>query len=298
MKSKLAAAVLAALLCAPLAHADEAADAKAQAAQLLQSLHYRGGDIALTDADATLHVQPGFKYLDQADTHKVLEDLWGNPPVGDVLGMLVPENVALDSEHGWAVVVTYVDDGYVSDEDASKVDYAKIMTDMQEASADQNAERKKAGYPQVNVAGWAQPPRYDASGKRIYWARDLAFEGETQHTLNYDIRVLGREGYLSMNAVASMPDLAMVQDGMTRVLPMAEFNAGHRYADYQPGHDKLAAYGLAALVGGGIAAKAGLFAKIGIFLLAAKKAILVGVVAVGAAVKKFFGGRKGGGTVS
>jgi uncharacterized membrane-anchored protein len=82
---------------------------------------------------------------------------------------------------------------------------------------------------------------------------------------------------------------------------MAEFDSGHRYADYKKGTDKLAAYGLGALVGGGIAAKAGLFAKLGVVLLAAKKFIIAGVVAVSAAVKKFFGGGKdktGGGTVT
>ena len=95
-------------------------------------------------------------------------------------------------------------------------------------------------------------------------------------------------------------NLAMVKDGMTRVLPMAEFNPGHRYADFKPGSDKLAAYGLAALVGGGIAAKAGLFAKLGVFLLAFKKIILVGVVALGALLKKIFGGKdkREDGTVS
>ena len=40
----------------------------------------------LSDADATLHVQPGFKYLGHDDARKVLEDLWGNPPDDSVLG--------------------------------------------------------------------------------------------------------------------------------------------------------------------------------------------------------------------
>jgi len=297
MRSKLAAAVLAALLCAPVAQAQEG-DAAVQ--QALASLHYQTGDVALSDAGATLHVQPGFKYLGHDDARKVLEDLWGNPPDESVLGMLVPDNAGLASDHSWAVVVTFSDDGYVSDEDASKVDYTQIMKDMQEASVDENAERKKAGYPEISIVGWAQPPHYDAAGKRIYWAKELSVKGADTNTLNYDIRVLGREGYLSMNAVAAMNDLGTVQTGMQQVLPMAEFNSGHRYADYKPGTDKLAAYGLAALVGGGIAAKAGLFAKLGVFLLAAKKFIIAGVVAVGAAAKKFFGGGKDkpGGTVA
>jgi uncharacterized membrane-anchored protein len=218
--------------------------------------------------------------------------LWGNPPNDTVLGLLVPDNAPLDSEHSWAVVVTYSDDGHVSDDDAAKVDYGKVMSEMKQASAEENAERRKGGFNEVQIVGWAMPPRYDAAGKRIYWARELDFKDSPQHTLNYDIRVLGREGYLSMNAVAGMNDLGMVQDGMTRVLPMAEFDSGHRYADFKPGHDKLAAYGLAALVGGGIAAKAGLFAKLGVILLALKKFLIIGVLAVAAFVKKLFGGGK------
>jgi uncharacterized membrane-anchored protein len=289
MRSKLAAAVLAAFLCAPSAWAQ---DGDAEVQKALASLHFQTGNVALPDAGATLHVQPGFRYLPPADARKVLEDLWGNPPDDSVLGMLVPDNAGLASEHSWAVVVTYSDDGYVSDEDAAKVDYAQVMKDMQEAQVDENAERRKQGYPEFNLVGWAQPPRYEAATKRVYWAKDLKVQGADSDTLNYDIRVLGREGYLSMNAVASMNDMALVQSGMQQVLPMAQFDEGHRYADYKPGTDKLAAYGLAALVGGGIAAKTGLLAKIGLALLAAKKLVLAGLVAVGAAVKKVFGGGK------
>jgi uncharacterized membrane-anchored protein len=296
MKTVVAATLFAACLFVLPASAraqDAAADpAQARAlAEFIQSLHFQAGEVALADAGAHLHVQQGFRYLGHDDTRKVLEKLWGNPPNDAVLGLLVPDNAPLDSDHSWAVVVTYSDDGHVSDDDATKVDYAKVMADMKQASADENAERKKGGFEAVQIVGWATPPRYDAAGKRIYWARELEFNGSQQHTLNYDIRVLGREGYLSMNAVAGMNDLGMVQDGMTRVLPMAEFDSGHRYADFRPGHDKLAAYGLAALVGGGIAAKAGLFAKFGVILLALKKFIVLGVLAIGAFFRKMVGGK-------
>lgn len=300
MRSKLAAALLAAVLCAP-ALADELPADKARQLQFLRSLQYKTGDVPLPDAGATLHVREGFQFLGHDDARKVLEQYWGNPPDDSVLGMLVPDNARLDSEHSWAVVVTYSDEGHVSDEDAAKVDYEQVMKDMKEASAEENDARKEAGYGTVQIVGWAQPPHYDAAAKRIYWARELDFSDADANTLNYDIRVLGREGFLSMNAVADMADLPMVQAGMQQVLPMASFDPGHAYADYQPGTDKLAAYGLAALVGGGIAAKAGLFAKLGVFLLAFKKFILVGLVALGAAAKKLFGGGKKdreGGTVA
>jgi uncharacterized membrane-anchored protein len=198
----------------------------------------------------------------------VVEQLWGNPPDESVLGLVVPRGRGLLDDHGWAVVVTYSDDGYVSDEDAAKIDYASMLKDMQEETRDANSERKDAGYETVDLVGWAVPPRYDAASRKMYWAKELDFAGTPQHTLNYDIRVLGRRGYLSLNAVAGMSDLGDVQAGMQQLLPMTEFDAGSRYADYDAKSDKLAAYGIAALIGGGIAAKAGLFAKLGVLLLA------------------------------
>lgn len=290
-----------ALLCGALwvgsALAQDGGGADAQTQKFLDSLHYRSGRVALASADATLDVGGGFRYLDQKDARRVLEDLWGNPPDDSVLGLLVPEADPLASDHSWAVVVTYSDDGYVSDADAQKINYADLLKQMQTDTHDANPERKKDGYPTMELLGWAQPPRYDPSGKRLYWAKEIAVEGGGDHTLNYDIRVLGRSGYLSLEAVSGMADLSRVSAGMEQVLPMAQFDDGHRYADYKPGSDKLAAYGLAALVGGGIAAKAGLFAKLGVMLLAFKKLILVAVAAVGAFLKKLFGKKDGGGTV-
>jgi uncharacterized membrane-anchored protein len=216
----------------------------------------------------------------------------GQPPRQTVLGMIVPTNAPLDSETSWAVVVTYSDEGYVSDEDAAKTDYDALLAELKEGAKEDNAARKQAGYETIELVGWAVPPRYDAASKKLYWAKELAFEGGDQHTLNYDVRVLGRRGFMSLNAVADMSELAAVQNGMQQLLPTAEFQAGARYADYDAGSDKVAGYGVAALIGGGIAAKTGLLAKIGAFLLAGKKLIgmlLVGLVAM---VGKLFGKKK------
>ena len=273
----------------------------AKAQQLVASLQFQTGDVAIPEAKAHLQLGEGFRYLPKADARKVLEQLWGNPPDDKIIGLIVPTETPLLSENSWATLVTYVDDGHVSDADAAKIDYAKLLSDMKEQTQSQNEERKKGGYDAIELIGWAAPPRYDAQGKKLYWAREFAIANNSGHTLNYDIRVLGRSGYLSLNAVARMSDLPAVQSGMQRLLPMAAFDSGQRYADFNPSTDKLAAYGLAALVAGGIAAKAGLFAKLGLILLAAKKFVVLAVVAIGAAIKKLFGGKdnnKRGPTVS
>lgn len=265
-------------------------------ADFLVSLGYRDGVVALPEANATLRLTEGFRYLGKADARRVLEEWWNNPADDSVLGMLVPTADGLDSEHAWVVVLTWSGEGYVPDEDAADYDYDELLALMQEETRDNNAYLAEAGYPTVELVGWAQAPRYDAVGKRLHWAKHLQFEDSEGGTLNYDIRVLGRRGYLSMNAVADIEDLERVNAGMADVLGMASFDEGHRYADYVEG-DHTAAYGLAALIGGGLAAKTGLLAKIGLILAKFWKLLLFGGLGLVALIGKLRG-KKAEGTVS
>ena len=160
---------------------------------------------------------------------------------------------------------------------------------MKEGTEDHNDARKEAGFEAVHLIGWAEKPHYDASAKKLYWAKELNFEGSLAHTLNYDVRVLGREGVLSMNAVASMDQIEQIRAEMRPLIDVAEFNEGYRYAEFNAKTDRMAEYGLAALIAAGVGAKLGLFAKLGVFLLAMKKFIIIGLVALGAFLKRLFG---------
>lgn len=287
--------LLAALLLASApaaAQAPEAAGTTPQ--QFVESLKFQDGDAVVAEAKARLKLGGDFRYLPQADARRVLEQLWGNPPDEDVLGLVVPRDKSLLADDSWAVVVTYSDEGHVADEDAAKIDYDELLTQMKDETRESNEARKQAGYEAIELVGWAEPPRYDAANKKLVWAKELVFGDSKDHTLNYDIRVLGRTGYLSLNAVAGMGQLADVQAGMRTLLPRVEFDPGARYADYREGSDKLAGYGLAALVGGGLAAKTGLLAKLGALLLAGKKFIVLLLVGLGVAVKRLLGRKKAG----
>lgn len=246
-------------------------------------LAMQAGDIELPGGVARLRLNDSFRYLDPKAAQQLLEQGWGNPPGSGAgtLGMIVPAANEVADSSAWGVVLTYNDDGHVSDKDAHKIDYDDLLKTMQKDAAAHNAERTKQGYAAVNLVGWAEPPHYDASEHKIYWAKDLSFgDGEQQqHTLNYFVRVLGREGVLELNAVAGMDQIDQVRRDMNKVMRMAEFNQGQRYADYNADTDKLAAYGLAALVAGGVAAKTGLLAKLLALLFVAKKFIVL--IAVG-----------------
>ncbi|MEB0078779.1 DUF2167 domain-containing protein [Pseudomonas sp. CCI3.2] len=287
------------VLCATTALADAATPtphdpAKVQQtpAQFFATLKPQHGTINLPGGVATLSLNDDFYYLTPQDTERLIVDGWGNPPGHKTLGMIVPHATNPMSRGGWGVLVSYKDDGHVSDEDAAQIDYTEMLKQMQEDDVENNNERRKQGYPGLQLVGWAEPPRYDDQSHKMYWARELKADNADENTLNYSIRVLGRQGVLELNAVASMSDLATIQREMPHVLAFTNFTDGNRYADYEPGTDKLAKYGLAALVAGGLAAKAGLFAKLGIMLLAAKKFLLVGLMVAVTFVRKFFNRNK------
>lgn len=246
---------------------------------IVDSLDPQTGEIVLGNNLATLMVPEDFYYLDADDAETVLVDLWGNIPDQDVLGMLLPARYSPLDLDSWAVTIDYTEDGYVSDEDAAKIDYAKLLRDMQKDTRDWNEERVDAGYEAVELLGWAEPPHYDAAAKKLFWAKELRFGDMPDTTLNYEIRALGRRGILSLTFIAATEQLDEINAHREQVLAMAEFNDGNRYSDFDPSIDKVAAYGLGALVAGKIAAKTGLIAGLLLFLKKFGVFIVLGIAA-------------------
>ena len=268
-----------------------AADDTPRPKRQMPTLHYQQGKITLSDGLAELNVPDNFRFLNAEDARKVVVEVWGNPPqVADsVIGLLVPAGTEPNARDSWGVVISYESEGYVKDDDASKLNYGEMLTTMQKSIREGNEARVKAGYPSMELVGWAEPPQYDAVSKKLFWAKELAFGDAQEHTLNYDMRILGRRGVLILRAVAGMDQLAQIKDARSQILGMVNYSQGHRYADFNPKTDKVAAYGVAALVLGGIAAKAGFFKLLIPVLLVAKKFIIVGVVAVASFFKRIFG---------
>lgn len=254
-------------------------------------LEKRTGVIPLDGNIAQITTGQEFAFLDLPNAKMLLVDLWGNPSdamVG-VLGVLVPKAFDPLAADSWAVVITYEASGHVDDEDAASLDADALLKDMQEATEAANAERKKQGYGTITIVGWARPPSYDAVHKEVVWGERLKFEESDTETLNYRIRVLGRSGVLVMNAVAGIDQLPAVEKAEAGILAAASFLPGNTYAEYDASSDTAAEYGVAGLIAGGVAAKAGLFKGLLALLAAFWKVIAVGVVAVGAAIARVFG---------
>ena len=266
------------------------------AADQMPSFNWKTGKIEIGDHVAVMNLPREFRYLDSKQSKTVLEDLWGNPKgsADGVLGMIFPAAMTPMSDNNWGIVITYEDSGFVKDDDADKINYKELLANMQKEIKDSNPERVKAGYGSLELVGWATPPHYDKATHKLFWAKELKFGDSKENTLNYNFRILGRKGVLVLNAVSGMKQLKDIESKTAPLLASVNFAEGNRYAEFVPGKDKIAEFGIAALIAGGAAAaaKTGLLKGLWVGILAAKKFIILGLIAVVAFVKKFIFGRK------
>ncbi|HRI00736.1 MAG TPA: DUF2167 domain-containing protein [Saprospiraceae bacterium] len=277
-----------------ISQAQDSLDANLQLEKMLQTmdslLKYQTGTISLASGAVNLTVPKSFKFLDSKGSRYVLETLWGNPEDSAIEGMLFPENLGPLDSSSWAFVITYNKEGFVKDDDAKDIDYSDLLKTLQESTNESNKQRKEMNYPEIELIGWASEPYYNAESKALHWAKHLKFGTgeESSAVLNYDVRILGREGILSMNAVGGLEHLDNIKASIPEVIEAAKFAEGYRYSDFNDKTDKIAAYSIGGLIAGKVLAKAGFFAIIMKFF----KVIVVAIGAGAAALWKFIRGNK------
>ncbi|AQQ68919.1 hypothetical protein Mag101_15740 [Microbulbifer agarilyticus] len=249
------------------------------------------GTVELPGGVASLEVPESFYYLNPQDSKVVLEEIWGNPESELTMGMLFPVGSTPFDGDSWGVSIEYSEEGYIRDDDAADIDYSDLLQDMKASTREESKYRVENGYESISLVGWAEAPYYDAEQKKLYWAKELTFGSMDTNTLNYNIRVLGRKGVLVLNFIAGMTELEDIKQNRDTVLSMASFNPGYKYEEFDPEVDKVAAYGLGALVAGKALAKTGVLAGLLLFL---KKFWVLIPLAFGALFKLFRRGRKSG----
>ena len=117
-------------------------------------------------------------------------------------------------------------------------------------------------------------------------------------TVNYNTYLLGRDGYFTLNFITGSDRIEAQKETARTLLSNLSFASGKRYEDFNTSTDKIAAYGITALVGGLVAKKLGLLALAALFVVKFVKVIALGAAAVMAGIAKWFRRRpsSGGGT--
>jgi uncharacterized membrane-anchored protein len=233
---------------------------------------------------AQLDVKQEYLFADASETRRLLESM-GNTTDGTEVGLVVP--TAQDQD--WMMVFEWAAEGYIKDDDKNKIDKNAILKSYQEGTEQANENRRKKGLPGMHVVGWFEEPHYDEATHNLVWAL-LAKNDDNTQTVNYNMRLLGREGYMSVTLIDEPRRLAQSKPYVKTVLGGFAYKSGKTYAEFRAG-DKVAKYGLAALVAGGgaaAAAKLGLFGALAKVFAKAGKALIVGFVAVVAFLRKAF----------
>lgn len=271
---------LACVLAAGAVHAAEDADASHdEYVRKLRELSWvKGPTSVAVGNNARLTIPEDYVFLDAANTAK-FDELNENLSDGKEV-MVAPADLH------WSAYLEFDDGGYVKDDE--KIDADALLKSLQENTENNNEERQRRGWSPLHVLGWAVPPAYNRETKRLEWATRLQSNNGTG--VNFFTKVLGRRGHTTVVMVTAPSRLDEAEGSLTKVLDGYTFNPGETYAEWKPG-DKVAEYGLAALVLGGAAAvatKKGLWAVIASFMAAAWKAVVAAVVGVGAWLRNRF----------
>lgn len=239
--------------------------------------------------ELTLDLPEGFFYLEKKEADEMMRR-FGNQDDPSLLG------VVLKPESSWLVTISFDAEGYIKDEDGEKMDADEILKAITEGTEEGNKYRAEHGFKPLHVDGWMEPPHYDRKTHHLIWGVRASDADGT--SINYNTRVLGRRGYASLNLIDDPEKLAQSKLEAATLLGVTHFDQGARYEDFNEKSDKVAEYGLAALVAGGAGAAALKLAKVGILakfggkilalLIAGKKAVVAALVAFGAWAKRLF----------
>jgi uncharacterized membrane-anchored protein len=235
----------------------DAAEAEQEAAfKAAQAARQVGPASIAVSNQAHLQLPAGYNWVPLPAARQVMESL-GNRVDDSFVGLVFPARGG-----GWLASVRIIKEGYIKDDDAKEWSAEDLLKSLKEGTEAGNEDRAKRGITPMEVIGWAQAPSYDAADHRLVWSaltRDKGDSGGDQG-VNYNTYALGREGYISLNLVTAASELEKYKPDALKLLGATQYDDGKKYADFNGSTDKVAAYGLAALVAGAAAKKLGLLA--------------------------------------
>jgi uncharacterized membrane-anchored protein len=244
----------------------------------LRALHWhKAGEKGSIDGKAVFVPSDKYTFLGSQDTDEFLK-INGNPPPGN-------SYTIASTESNWFGILSFAPEGYVKDDE--KIDADALLISLKEQNRLGAEQRRKAGYPVLLLQGWAIAPRYDTANRRLEWGTLVKDEQSGRLNVNVSTKILGRSGFTSAVLVTSPETVEQDLADFKVALGSFSYIDGEKYSDWKQG-DKVAAYGLGALVLGGAAAVASSKGGLKALLLA----LAGGVAALWAFVKRFFLGRK------
>jgi uncharacterized membrane-anchored protein len=239
---------------------------------------------------AVVHLPQNMFFVPRLQAERLMQ-AYGNGKDPSLLGVVMPKS----DDDDWVVTVNFDKAGYIKDDDARNWNVSELLDSLREGTEQSNEERKKRGFPELSVDGWVEAPKYDSNTQRLVWSVAAKHKGagaEEDPTVNYNTYALGRDGYITLDLITQQSLVPKDKTAVLALLDNLNYVDGKRYADFDSSTDKVAEYGLAALVAGVAAKKLGLFAVIAAFLAKFAKVGILAAAALGGGLWKRLRGKK------
>src|SRR5439155_7389776 len=143
------------------------------------------------------------------------------------VGMITPR----EQDANWFIVFEYDRVGYVKDDEKDQIDSAALLKAIQHATENANETRRQRGLSALHVVGWHEMPHYDVQSHNLEWAI-LAKEDDGSTVVNYNVRLLGRYGYMSVTLVDDPSGLGASRPMVDKVLASFSYTPGRTYAEF------------------------------------------------------------------
>jgi uncharacterized membrane-anchored protein len=246
--------------------------------------HLKGPQLVDLGSNIEIDLPANVLLFERAEARKMLEE------VGDSGENVLAIVRTLDST--WEIIIEYDDVGYVTDKDANELDANELFRSFEQGNVQQNARRKSLGIPALYLDGWSEMPTYKAPVHHLVWG--LKGHSDDGPVINFFTRILGRNGYMSVNLIDSPDTIEASKLATANILTSIRYKAGFTYEDHKDG-DRSSGLGLGALVLGGAGVAAVKVAKTGFLLkllLVFKKGFVVLIAAIAGFFKWIFGRKK------
>jgi len=219
----------------------------------IQAMHWvRSGTIKFTASSSSVALPPGFIGVAGEDARKLAE-------LGQGHAESDTEGVLIDDKSDDTVVFQFYPSGFITIDDWQELDPGNLIRQITDNTENGNEERRSKGIAELHVTGWLQEPSFDRNTKTVFWAI-AAYSNEGKIVNSVALR-LGRSGYEKVIWVTDPNSFKPAGGVLDTMLRSHSFDSGQRYEDHIEG-DKLAGYGIAALVGAVAGAK---LLKVGAF---------------------------------
>jgi len=244
--------------------------------------HWQNGPLKIElGHDLELQLPEHYVFLGMPDADRVMKNV-GNLENSNLLGLVVSDH----EDSRWFISVRYSEDGHVDDGDT--IDTDALLAQIKDGTEQGNQQREERGFAAAHVENWNEPPRYERGVHHLVWGFTL--KSNDGDAANYNTRVLGRRGVVSLNLVTPPERIEADRIHAMTILRATTFRKGARYEDFDRTKDRVAEYGLVGLVLGGAGLGAAKLAKVGL-LAKFWKLIIAGLLALWAGLKKLFGGK-------